>query len=57
MMPAGLGVQLANFTASTFGSMRSPSTDPLDSAPTVSPTLPAPLAGSTAGDGKYYCML
>ena len=52
MMPTGLGLQLANFTASTFGSMRSPpATDTADAATTASPTLPVPL--SSAGDGKF----
>ena len=54
MMPTGLGLQLANFTASTFGSMRSPpSIDVNDSTTTTtSPTLPVPLSTSTNGDGK-----
>ena len=54
MMPTGLGLQLANFTASTFGSMRSPpSVDTTDATATTtaSPTLPVPL--SSAGDGKF----
>ena len=56
MMPTGLGLQLANFTASTFGSMRSPpATDTADAATTASPTLPVPL--SSAGDGKFLISL
>ena len=55
MMPTGLGLQLANLTASTFGSMRSPpAADTTDStAMTTSPSLPVPLSTSSAGDGKY----
>ena len=54
MMPTGLSLQLANFTASTFGSMRSPpATDTVDSTATISPTLPVPLPTSSTGDGKY----
>lgn len=53
MMPTGLGLQLANFTASTFGSMRSPpAVDTTDaSTTTASPTLPVPL-NSSSKDGK-----
>ena len=54
MMPTGLGLQLANFTASTFGSMRSPpAPDAVDSTiSSDSPTLPVPLSTSTAKDGR-----
>ena len=55
MMPSGLSLQLANFTASTFGSMRSPpATDTTDSTTnTISPTLPVPLRSSVGeGNGK-----
>ena len=55
MMPSGLSLQLANFTASTFGSMRSPpAADTTDSTTnTISPTLPVPLRSSVGeGNGK-----
>ena len=58
MMPSGLSLQLANFTASTFGSMRSPpAADTTDSTTnTISPTLPVPLRSSVGdGNGKSTC--
>ena len=58
MMPTGLGLQLANFTASTFGSMRSPpAVDTTDASATTSPTLPVPLGSSSAADGKCVIYL
>lgn len=58
MMPTGLGLQLANFTASTFGSMRSPpAIDTTDASATTSPTLPVPLGSSSAADGKCFIYL